>query len=93
MTSGNNRGRVTGLVFNPWNLLLIVPFVVLLTPLYNSATPALFGMPFFYWFQFLIIPIGVLCTIVVYRMTRRVPVEPAPDDEPDVDKLDEGSDD
>ena len=101
MTSGNNRGRVTGLVFNPWNLLLIVPFVVLLTPLYNSATPALFGMPFFYWFQFLIIPIGVLCTIVVYRMTRRVPVEPAPgdepgdepDDEPNVDKLDEGSDD
>ena len=93
MTSGNNRGRVTGLVFNPWNLLLIVPFVVLLTPLYNSATPALFGMPFFYWFQLLIIPIGVVCTIVVYRMTRRVPVEPAPSDEPEVDKLDEGSDD
>jgi Protein of unknown function (DUF3311) len=93
MSSGSNRGRVTGLVFNPWNLLLIVPFVVLLTPLYNSATPALFGMPFFYWFQFLIIPVGVLCTIVVYRMTRRAPVEPAPGAEPDVDKLDEGSDD
>jgi hypothetical protein len=89
MTSGNNRGRVTGLVFNPWNLLLIVPFVVLLTPIYNSTSPELFGMPFFYWFQFLIIGVGVLCTITVYRMTRGVPVDPAPGVEPDVDTLDE----
>lgn len=89
MTSGNNRGRVTGLVFNPWNLLLIVPFVVLLTPIYNSTSPGLFGMPFFYWFQFLIIGVGVLSTITVYRMTRGVPVDPAPGVEPDVDALDE----
>jgi hypothetical protein len=92
MTSGNNRGRVTGLVFNPWNLLLIVPFVVLLTPIYNSKSPELFGMPFFYWFQFLIIGVGVLCTITVYRMTRGAPVDPAPGEEPDVDELDEGKD-
>ena len=38
MTSGNTRGRVTGLVFNPWNLLLILPFIVLLTPLYNRES-------------------------------------------------------
>ena len=75
MTSGNTRGRVTGLVFNPWNLLLIIPFIVLLTPLYNRKSPELIGMPFFYWFQFLVIPIGVLCTIIVYRMTRTVPVD------------------
>ena len=92
MTSSNTRGRVTGLVFNPWNLLLIVPFVVLLTPLYNMRSPELIGMPFFYWFQFLIIPVGVLSTIIVYRMTRKVPVDEAPGDEPDVDSLDEGSD-
>jgi hypothetical protein len=91
MTSGNTRGRVTGLVFNPWNLLLIVPFIALLTPLYNQKTPELAGMPFFYWFQLLIIPIGVVCTIVVYRMTRRTPVEKAPGAEPGVDSLDEGS--
>jgi hypothetical protein len=89
MSSSNNRGRVTGLVFNPWNLLLIVPFVVLLTPIYNSTSPGLFGMPFFYWFQFLIIGVGVLSTITVYRMTRGVPVDAAPGEEPDVDALDE----
>ena len=74
MTTGNTRGRVTGLVFNPWNLLLIIPFVILLTPLYNRESPEFIGMPFFYWFQFLIIPVGVLCTILVYRMTKTVPV-------------------
>lgn len=90
MTSGNTRGRVTGLVFNPWNLLLIVPFVVLLTPLYNMESPEFIGMPFFYWFQFLVIPVGVLCTIIVYRMTKKVPVEDAPGDEPAADAPDEG---
>jgi hypothetical protein len=91
MTSGNTRGKVTGLVFNPWNLLLIIPFIVLLTPIYNMESPTFIGMPFFYWFQFVFIPVGVLCTILVFRMTRTVPVEDPPGDEPDVDSLDEGS--
>jgi hypothetical protein len=35
-----------------WYALLILPFVgTLLPPLYNRALPALFGMPFFYWYQ------------------------------------------
>jgi hypothetical protein len=91
MSSDKPGGRASGLVFNPWNLLLLVPFIVLLTPLYNSDSPALFGMPFFYWFQFLVIPIGVLCTITVYRMTRKAPVSRAPGEPSDVDTLDEGS--
>jgi hypothetical protein len=91
MTSGNSRGRATGLVFNPWNLLLIVPFIVLLTPIYNRKTPEFIGMPFFYWFQLLFIPVGVLCTIVVYRMSGRGRVTPADGEGPDVDELDEGS--
>ncbi len=73
MTSPNTRGRVTGLVFNPWNLVLLLPFIILLTPIYNQKTPEFIGMPFFYWFQFLIIALGVLSTITVYRMTRKVP--------------------
>ena len=89
MTSGNNRGRVTGLVFNPWNLLLIVPFVVLLTPIYNSTSPGLFGMPFFYWFQFLMVGVGVLSTWIVYMMTRDKPTVDAPD-KLSVEDLDEG---
>ena len=37
---------------NPWHWLLFVPVVLPLIPgLYNQLTPALFGVPFFYWFQ------------------------------------------
>ena len=53
-----------------WNLLLLVPLVVLLTPLYNSSTPELFGLPFYYWFQFACVPLGVLCVAVVFVKTR-----------------------
>lgn len=91
MSSDNKGDRATGLVFNPWNLVLLVPFIVLLTPLYNTDSPALFGMPFFYWFQFAVIIIGVLSTITVYRMTRKTPVTRAPGETSDVDRLDEGS--
>jgi len=35
-----------------WYLLLILPFIgTLLPPIYNRPGPALFGMPFFYWYQ------------------------------------------
>jgi uncharacterized protein DUF3311 len=91
MSSDKPEGRASGLVFNPWNLVLLIPFIVLLTPLYNTDSPALFGMPFFYWFQFLVIPVGVLCTIIVYRMTRKAPTSTARGEAADVDTLDEGS--
>jgi hypothetical protein len=55
-----------------WNLLLLVPLLSLATPLYNKAEPRLFGFPYFYWLQFLFIPLGVLCVAVVYRMTRDI---------------------
>lgn len=54
-----------GLRWNPWNALLAVPLLMLITPLYNSIEPRLFGMPFFYWSQFLWVPIGVVCVAVV----------------------------
>jgi len=91
MSSDKPRGRTTGLVFRPWNLLLLIPFIALFTPIYNRETPQLFGMPFFYWFQFTVIFVGVLCTITVYRMTRKAPVTPAAGEPRDVDQLDEGS--
>ena len=56
---------------NPVNLLLLVPIVLsLAVPFYNSTEPRLWSIPFFYWFQMLIIPIGVICTVIVYRTTR-----------------------
>ena len=91
MSSDKPGGRATGLVFSPWNLLLLIPFIVLFTPLYNRESPELFGMPFFYWFQFAVIIVGVLSTITVYRMTRNKPVRPAAGEAADVDRLDEGS--
>lgn len=36
-----------------WLLLLILPYVGLCFPqMYARATPALWGFPFFYWYQF-----------------------------------------
>ena len=57
---------------SPWNWLLIVPIVVpLLTFLYNSDEPRLFGFPRYYWLQIAFIFLGVVCTAVVYRMTKK----------------------
>jgi hypothetical protein len=52
-------------------LLLAVPVIGTLLPwTYNRVEPRLFGIPFFYWYQLLWIPIGVTCTLIVYRATR-----------------------
>lgn len=55
-----------------WNLLLVVSLVALATPLYHSEEPRLFGFPYFYWQQFLFIPLGVVCTLAVYLKTRNI---------------------
>jgi hypothetical protein len=34
-----------------WYWLLIVPFVMLLAPVYLKTEPALGGFPFFYWYH------------------------------------------
>lgn len=55
-----------------WNWLLLVPVAVpLLTFVYNSDEPRLAGFPAFYWIQLSFILLGVACTVVVYRMTRK----------------------
>jgi hypothetical protein len=42
-------------------LLLLAPCILaVLTPFYNSLSPTLFGIPFFYWFQLLLIPVSAL---------------------------------
>ncbi len=54
----------------PVNWLLLVPvLLVIWPPLYNRVDPKLFGIPFFYWFQLAVIPIGVTCTALVYKAT------------------------
>ena len=54
----------------PVNWLLLVPLLLVIwPPLYNKEDPTLFGIPFFYWYQLLVIPISVVCTVLVYRAT------------------------
>jgi FtsH-binding integral membrane protein len=49
-------------------VLLLVPFVGLLwVPFYNFQEPALFGFPFFYWYQLAWVPICSLLIWLVYR--------------------------
>jgi hypothetical protein len=54
-----------------WYLLFVIQYaVVLWPPLYNKAEPALFGIPFFYWFQLLWVIVSAVFTAVVYLATR-----------------------
>ena len=47
--------------------LLLLPFIGLLwTPFYDRDLPSLFGFPFFYWYQFLWVPLTSLIIGVVY---------------------------
>ena len=54
-------------------LLLLLPFIGLLwLPFYNTdALPALFGFPFFCWYQLLWVPITALLIWIVYRDGQR----------------------
>jgi hypothetical protein len=55
-------------------LLLLVPFAaVAWVPFYNRSLPGLFGFPFFYWYQFLWVPLTSLLTYLVYRTVARKP--------------------
>jgi Protein of unknown function (DUF3311) len=53
-------------------LLLLVPFLALIwVPFYDRALPSLAGIPFFYWYQLLWIPLGSLLLLAVYFAERR----------------------
>jgi hypothetical protein len=56
---------------SPWYWLLLVPIVLLAyPPLYNRHDPELGGLPFFYWYQLAVVPVGVACTAIAYLKTR-----------------------
>lgn len=58
--------------YSPWNWLLLIPVVLpLLTFLFNSDSPRLFGFPLFYWLQMAFIVLGVAATTVVYQIGKR----------------------
>jgi Protein of unknown function (DUF3311) len=50
-------------------ILLLVPCLLALgVPLYNSLPPVLFGIPFFFWFQLVLIPISALAILAADRI-------------------------
>jgi Protein of unknown function (DUF3311) len=56
----NGRRRVS------W--LLIIPFIAMLVPqLFDYREPEIGGVPFFYWYLLLWIPLTALLTWVAYR--------------------------
>ena len=63
-------------------LLLAVPFAAMIwIGFYNHAEPAIAGIPFFYWYQVLWIPLGALLLLPVYRAENRTRNEAAAEDE------------
>jgi Protein of unknown function (DUF3311) len=56
-----------------WYLLLLLPFIGTLLPfLYNRASPSLFGLPFFYWYQLAWVGItSLLLGIIAFVFRRR----------------------
>jgi hypothetical protein len=51
--------------------LLLLPYAGLCFPqIYNRATPALFGFPFFYWYQFAWVGLTSVLLWVVYRQLK-----------------------
>jgi hypothetical protein len=50
-----------------WIVIFLALFAVTLwVPLYNRVEPTLFGVPFFYWFQFAWIIVAAIVTGVAY---------------------------
>jgi Protein of unknown function (DUF3311) len=54
-----------------WYALFALPFIgTLVPPLYNHARPALFGMPFFYWYQLAWVLLTAAILGLVVTLTR-----------------------
>jgi hypothetical protein len=50
-----------------WYVILFIPFFAAIwVPLYNRVEPSLWGIPFFYWFQFIWIVVAALVTGLAY---------------------------
>ena len=51
-----------------WYVILFTPFFVAIwVPLYNRIEPSVFGIPFFYWFQFVLIIVAAIVTALAYK--------------------------
>ncbi|KUJ64357.1 hypothetical protein ACZ90_57330 [Streptomyces albus subsp. albus] len=53
-------------------LCLVAPFVAMLwVGSYAKVDPTLWGIPFFYWYQMLWVPVSAVLTSIAYVLVRR----------------------
>jgi ABC-type transport system involved in cytochrome c biogenesis permease component len=54
-------------------VLLLIPIVLpLLVGTYAKETPKLAGVPFYFWWQFALIIVSAVCTVIAYIVVMRV---------------------
>jgi CBS domain containing-hemolysin-like protein len=65
-------------------VVLLLPAIVLplLVGIYDRNDPELWGFPFYYWFQFLLIPVAAVLTTSAYLLTKGDERPPEHEDDP-----------
>jgi hypothetical protein len=65
-------------------VVLLLPAIVLplLVGIYDRNDPELWGFPFYYWFQFLLIPVAAVLTTSAYLLTKGEARPPEHEDDP-----------
>jgi Protein of unknown function (DUF3311) len=71
MAEPPRRTRNPGVYWVAGVLLLIAIVMPLMVPLYAKEDPTLFGMPFYYWYQFLWVFLAAGFTWVAYVLISR----------------------
>jgi hypothetical protein len=52
-------------------LCVVAPFIALVwVPSFASLSPRLWGVPFFYWYQMLWVPLAGVLTLIAYVLVR-----------------------
>jgi hypothetical protein len=65
------RSGVRYPLFHPSYVLLVIPFIALLWPAwYARQAPAIWNVPFFYWYQFAWLVVTAILTQVVFLLVR-----------------------
>jgi hypothetical protein len=66
-------GFLFAAVLGYWpRLLFLIPLIAILwVPSYNRLEPTLAGIPFFYWYQLLLILVGAALVMLVYVIETR----------------------
>ena len=66
------RGRPGREAKRGWYALLLLQYVLALcVPFYNTVEPKFAGVPFFYWYQLLMVLVCAALTAIVYFATER----------------------